>query len=126
MVDAAPDEFEAFLMGYPPEVRAISNRLRAVVRKAAPRVQETLYARHNNVGYSLSGKMRDTYCYICLLHDYVRLGFYYGTRLPDPERLLVGEGKRMRHVKVRSLSEADNPALAALVMAAGIAADGRR
>lgn len=126
MADAAPDEVEAFLFGYPPEMRAISQHLRDIVRKVAPQAQETLYARQNHFGYSLSGKMRDEFCYICPLRDYVRLGFYYGTSLPDPDGLLVGEGKRMRHVKVRSVAEANNPVLVALVTAATFEADGRR
>jgi hypothetical protein len=37
--------------------------------------------------------------------------------LPDPKHLLFGEGRRMRHVKVRSVEEAKNPALAKLIAA---------
>ncbi|HEY6539733.1 MAG TPA: DUF1801 domain-containing protein, partial [Ktedonobacteraceae bacterium] len=58
---------------------------------------------------------RDTICYICPLKDYVRLGFMYGTNLPDPHQLLTGEGQRLRHVKVRTNEEAKNPALKQLV-----------
>lgn len=35
--------------------------------------------------------------------------------LPDPERLLVGSGKRMRHIKIRSLQESENPAITSLL-----------
>jgi hypothetical protein len=56
--------------------------------------------------------------YICPLKDYVRLGFMFGTHLDDPEQLLVGEGKRLRHIKIGSLAEAGNPALRPLVEAA--------
>jgi hypothetical protein len=48
---------------------------------------------------------------------YVNFGFFFGAGLPDPEHLLVGEGKRMRHVKVRSVDEARNPALGKLITA---------
>ena len=52
------------------------------------------------------------------MKEYVRLGFYYGGELADPAHLLVGEGKRLRHVKVRMLAEAGQPALEQLVRAA--------
>ena len=50
--------------------------------------------------------------------DYVRLGFLRGTQLPDPDQKLIGEGKWLRHVKVRNLKEAEHPALKRLVEAA--------
>jgi hypothetical protein len=49
------------------------------------------------------------------MKDYVRLGFMFGTHLPDPERMLIGEGLRLRHVKVRLVQEAKRPALERLV-----------
>jgi hypothetical protein len=44
--------------------------------------------------------------------------FDHGRALPDPEGLLEGSGKALRHVKVRSLGEADQPALWRLLAAA--------
>ena len=32
--------------------------------------------------------------------DHVQFGFYAGSKLKDPEGLLVGQGKHVRHVKV--------------------------
>jgi len=48
---------------------------------------------------------------------YVNFGFFFGAGLPDPKKLLVGEGKRLRHVKIWSEGEAKNPALAKLIAA---------
>jgi hypothetical protein len=45
----------------------------------------------------------------------VNLGFFFGAHLIDPHHVLVGEGKRMRHIKVRSIKDASNPALAQLL-----------
>ncbi len=56
--------------------------------------------------------------YICPMKDYVRLGSMFGIHLPDPDQLLIGVGSRMRHIKVRTLKEASNPALKRLVKAA--------
>src|SRR5579863_9170731 len=112
------DPYEAFFAGYTPDVQAISRELRAMVRGTIPEANEILFARHNHIGYLFTESMQDRVCYICPLKDYVRLGFDFGGQLADPERLLEGTGKRMRHVKVRTLKEAENPALKQLVEAA--------
>ena len=49
---------------------------------------------------------------------HVGIGFWRGTSLPDPHHLLEGTGKNIRHVKIRSVQEAQSPKLAALVRAA--------
>jgi len=48
----------------------------------------------------------------------VNLGFFYGGFVPDPEGLLIGSGKRMRHLKIRSVQETENPAIASLLVQA--------
>lgn len=63
-------------------------------------------------------KMIDGYAYILPHGAWVNLGFYRGTKLPDPETLLEGTGTRMRHVKIHSLDDAQRPAVRALVAAA--------
>jgi hypothetical protein len=112
------DAIDEFLVRYTPEMQAISQRLRAIVMEAMPEGQEVLYADQNHIGYSFTGKANDRVLYICPMKDYVRLGFMRGTQLPDPEHLLVGEGKWLRHIKVRTLDAANQPALKALVDAA--------
>ena len=109
------DPVEAFFAGYPPAVQAISRTLRTMVQNAMPQVNEILVASQNHIAYSFSTSRRDTICYICPLKDYVRLGFMYGTHLSDPHHLLIGEGQRLRHAKVRTGKEAKNPALKQLV-----------
>jgi hypothetical protein len=114
-----PDAIEAFLASYPPEMQAISRALRAMVTETMPpQAREVLYASHNHFAYSFSESMADRICYICPMKEYVRLGFMFGAHLPDPDQMLVGEGKRLRHVKVHTLEAANHPALKGLVEAA--------
>jgi hypothetical protein len=49
---------------------------------------------------------------------HVNVGFFLGTSLGDPAGLLQGDGKYMRHVKLRPGAPVDAAALAALVTAA--------
>ena len=60
-------------------------------------------------------KMLDGYAYILPYKRWVNLGFYQGVELADPEGLLEGTGAKMRHVKVRSVGEARQAAVRALV-----------
>jgi hypothetical protein len=48
----------------------------------------------------------------------VNIGFFRGAWLPDPTELLQGDGKFMRHVKLRPEEQPDAAALEALVRAA--------
>jgi hypothetical protein len=41
----------------------------------------------------------------------LNLGFFVGAGLSDPLGLLEGSGKRMRHIKIRTVLAAQNPAL---------------
>lgn len=53
--------------------------------------------------------------YINVFKAHVSVGFFLGSELKDPARLLEGTGKRMRHVKVRPGEPVDTKALAALI-----------
>jgi hypothetical protein len=54
-----------------------------------------------------------------LPHSYwVNLGFYQGANLSDPNGLLEGTGKMLRHIKIRSDSEAENPQIIPLIKSA--------
>jgi hypothetical protein len=53
--------------------------------------------------------------YIHTEDDHVQLGFYRGSTLEDPERRLVGSGKYVRHVRVRTARDIDHDAFADLI-----------
>jgi len=49
---------------------------------------------------------------------HVTFGFPFATSLPDPEGLLEGTGKNMRHVKLRTSEDLDKKGLPELIVAA--------
>ncbi len=51
-------------------------------------------------------------------HAYVNLGFNRGASLPDPQRILVGKGARIRHVRIAAAADLEQPAIRALLRAA--------
>jgi hypothetical protein len=107
---------EEYLANLPPDLQAISRELVVVARKNMPGAYEFIY--HDAVGYSVTESPFDRICYIApQKKGYVNFGFFFGANLPDPEHLLAGKGKRMRHVKVRSGEEAKDHALEELITA---------
>ena len=58
------------------------------------------------------------FAYVNAFTAHVNVGFFQGAALKDPARLLVGEGRYMRHVKLRPGAEFDEAALEALITAA--------
>ncbi len=58
------------------------------------------------------------FAYVGVYSAHVNVGFFHGASLPDPARLLQGNGKRMRHVKFRSGAPLDAAALQGLITAA--------
>ena len=106
---------EEFLSNLPADVQAIARELVAVARKKMPGAHEFIY--HDAVGYSVSDSPFERICYVGpQKKGYVNFGFFFGAGLPDPKKLLIGEGKRLRHVKIWSVDEAKNPALAKLIV----------
>ena len=66
--------------------------------------------------YSTTEKrMKDNICLIVVYRDHVNLMFPRGVDLKDPQGLLEGAGKAMRHVKMLSVDDVDRPGVRALV-----------
>jgi hypothetical protein len=107
------EQIDDYINSYAPELQAIIRTLREIAKKSMPEAYEMIY--HAAIGYSLSTSPFDRICYIAPQKNYVNLGFFFGAHLDDPRHLLVGDGKRMRHIKVRSCEDASNPALEQLL-----------
>ncbi|MEM7220707.1 MAG: DUF1801 domain-containing protein [Pseudomonadota bacterium] len=58
------------------------------------------------------------FAYVGAFSKHANVGFFYGAELPDPQRLLQGQGRRMRHVKLFPTQSMDEPALRALIACA--------
>jgi hypothetical protein len=60
----------------------------------------------------------DLICVVGAFSHHVGVEFWRGSTLPDPDHLLQGTGKNLRHVKLRSVAEATSPQFARLLRAA--------
>ena len=92
-----------FLEAYDRHISELALALREIILEQAPDATESIYQVYTvAIWFGFSGKMKDMFCYIATNAGHVNLGFPQGASLPDPNRVLEGDGKTMRHIKFRS------------------------
>lgn len=111
--------FEQVIAESPEDLQEIARALRALLADVMPGITEVPWSQQKNVGYGVGPKkMSEHFCYIMPHSNYVNLGFMYGADLDDPEGLLEGKGKALRHIKIRTLEDVNKPAIRKLIEAA--------
>jgi hypothetical protein len=98
-----------YLAPYDPHVSQLALALREVVLEEAPEAIESISKGYAVVvAFSFTGKpLKDGFCHIVTYSSYVNLGFNRGALLPDPNRVLAGTGKLIRHVRIRNQNDLD-------------------
>src|SRR3954453_4094435 len=97
---------DAWMHEHSDTLGSIAHRWFDVMRNCGDDVRELLHDGHPTacVGDAAFG-------YVNAFKAHVNVGFFRGAEIDDPERLLEGTGKFMRHVKLRPESEIDPWAL---------------
>jgi hypothetical protein len=99
-----------FLEAYDRHISDLALALREIILEEAPDASESIYQVYTvAIWFGFSGKMKDMFCYIAANAGHVNLGFPRGASLADPNRVLEGEGKTMRHIKFASLRDLERP-----------------
>src|SRR6201985_1125058 len=101
---------DAWMKEHAGELGAIAHQWFEVMRKCGDEVRELL---HDGCPVACLGDA--PFGYVNVFTAHVNVGFYQGASLPDPARLLQGEGKRMRHVKLKPQTGIDTAALNQLI-----------
>jgi hypothetical protein len=107
-----PGELLEFLHRYDAGVQAVALGLRQVVLDEMSPCHEYIFTMRGRVMLlygPTSRVIEDCVCMIGVHRHHANLRFTHGLDLADPDGLLEGTGKRMRHIKVRALSELDRP-----------------
>ena len=82
------------------------NDLRQYILDLHTDSNELLYHTHAlTTVYSISEKLSDAYCMLPIYTNHVNLGFNKGALLEDPNNLLSGTGKLIRHIAVKKPSD---------------------
>ncbi|MTI95493.1 MAG: DUF1801 domain-containing protein [Firmicutes bacterium] len=57
-------------------------------------------------------------CYFKAFKTHVNLGFFRGSEMADPSKLLEGSGDKMRHLKIKGLNEINEELIKELIATA--------
>jgi hypothetical protein len=109
---------DTFLKGYAPQVREIAVKARETILSVLPGATEKVYPGWKVIQYGAGADMKAVFAAISPQRERVNLGLAHGADLPDPERLLEGDGKAIRHVKLTSPEAAGAPAVRELIRGA--------
>ena len=97
----------------PGKMKEVMKGLRALVKKTVPGCEEYV-----NPWKIPSFDSNGTVCGFMTGKEHVTFIFLRGAVLPDPEGLLEGTGKSVRHVKVRTTADVKKPGLKKLIVEA--------
>ncbi len=104
---------ETWMHEQPDELAAIARRWFEVMRGCGDDVRELVHDDQPTACVADAA-----FAYVDAFTAHVNVGFFLGAELADPDRLLEGSGKYMRHVKLRPGGNVDAGALATLIESA--------
>src|SRR5690242_14569950 len=92
----AARQVAAFIGKFDPRIAKQIRGCRAQLRKILPTANELVYDNYNFfvIGYATTDRASDCIVSIAAAANGVILSFYQGATLPDPDKLLLGEGKQ--------------------------------
>ncbi len=99
------EQVTTYINEAPPEQQQIMQQLRQLVHESVKGVQEEfkwsrpVFKKENQFAYLKTAK------------GYVTLGFFNFQNLPEPDNLLEGTGKDMRHIKIKKAADINNALL---------------
>jgi hypothetical protein len=108
-------DVDRLLSEHPPELQGIERALRTTIRRELPDAVEQVDFGNKLIAFGRSMKMRGLLFAIIAHKSWVNLQLADGGDLPNPDGRIEGTGKRIRHIKVRSVDDASSvPVLAAI------------
>ena len=101
-----------FINNYPANVQELAIATGVLIEKLIPGILVLPDASAKVIGYGFGPGYKDSICTIILSKKEIKLGFYKGTELPDPEHILEGTGKVHKYVAIRSIEDVKRKAVA--------------
>ena len=111
---------EVWMHEHSGELGAIAQRWFEVIRDCGDDVRELLHDGHPTACVTDAA-----FAYVNAFKAHVNVGFFRGAEIADPDGLLEGTGRFMRHVKLGPHRDIDTAALRRLIQAAYVDMKGR-
>jgi len=122
--DSPARQLAGFIEAFDPAVQKLVRSCRTALRRRFPTAIEQVYDNYNflAIGYCTTERTSDCIVSLAVSAKGVALSFYNGASLPDPGKILLGEGKQNRFLRIASAKDLDDPATASLLKAAAASA----
>lgn len=116
---AAHAEHLKLLERYSENVQKLALAARKLILGEAPEANEFVYEVYTIADhFAFTERPSDAFIFITTHAKWVNLGFNFGSVLPDPNSLLRGEGKWIRHVRIAQETDLNAPGVRELIRAA--------
>ena len=102
-------ELEKFIDRFSPEIAALTRAVLAKMRERVPGATEMIYDNYNAlvIGFGPSERASEAIFSIAVYPRWINLFFLQGAALPDPKKILKGNGKIVRSIRITDLSDLD-------------------
>jgi len=111
----------AFLSQYDDQVIDHVFKLREILLENLPGIIEQIDIPAKMIAYCYGEKYSDMICTVIPSKKGLKLGFYKGNELPDPNQLLQGNGKISRYIQINSADQIKSADLKKILLSALIA-----
>ncbi len=100
------NDLAKFLKPFPDGIKEIALWLREFVWNLYPDANELIYDNYNAlaIGWSPTDRVGHTFCSIAVgrTSGNVHFGFYWGSEIADPKKILIGKGNQYRYILVKN------------------------
>jgi hypothetical protein len=113
-------ELADFIAKFDPTVARLIRAARRALRRRLPTAIEQVYDNYSflAIGYCATERTSDCIVSLAAAASGVSLSFYYGASLPDPDHVLLGNGKQNRYVRLPNAATLAQPAVEKLIQEA--------
>jgi hypothetical protein len=106
-----PETWDDVLAKHTPEVQAAAHSMLGVLLEELPDAVVRFDRGNGLLAVGTGGGMRDLLFALIPHAGWLNLQLADGADLPNPDGLIEGTGKRIRHIKIRSADAAVSPAI---------------
>lgn len=102
-------ELKKFLQPFNPQINATARWLRDFVWDLYPQTNELIYDNYNALafGWSPTERQGHIFCSVAIgrTSNNIHFGFYWGSKIKDPKKMLLGQGNQYRYLLVKNKNE---------------------
>jgi hypothetical protein len=120
VVESPARQLAGFIAKYDPAVAKLARSTRTALQKRLPTANQLVYDNYQflAIGFSTTERASDCMVSLAVSPKGVALSFYYGSTLPDPDKVLLGSGNQNRYLRLEGPTTLAKPEVERLIKAA--------